>query len=78
MASRIARRRMQSVERRFGASPYAHEIAMAVQEMGDGVEYDGPTSYGWSTFPPQGLRADGKGPYEGNKEIKGMYGTTYA
>lgn len=73
MASRIARRRMQSVERRFGSSPYAHEIAMAVQEMGDGVDYTGPKDYGWATFPPKGLTPDGN-PYEGNKVIKGMYG----
>ena len=73
MASRIARRRMQSVERRFGASPYAHEIALSVQAMGDGVDYMGPKDYGWATFPPQGLRADGKGPFEGNQKVKGLY-----
>lgn len=77
MASRIARRRMQSVERRFGASPYAHEIAMSVQKMGDGIDYTGPKNYGWSTFPPEGLRADGKGPYDDtsvNTRAAGLYG----
>lgn len=55
MATRINRRRQQSIERRFGASPYANEIAKSVLKMGDGVEYTGPKTYGWCAFPPQGL-----------------------
>ena len=55
MATRINRRRQQAIERRFSASPYAHEIAMDVMRLSDGVEYTGPTVYGWRSFPPQGL-----------------------
>jgi hypothetical protein len=55
MATRINRRRQQAIERRFSASPYAHEIAMDVMKLSDGVEYTGPTVYGWRSFPPQGL-----------------------
>ena len=55
MAQRVNRRRQQAIERRFGASPYAHEIAKSVLKMGDGVDYAGPKDYGWATFPPQGL-----------------------
>jgi len=55
MATRISRRRQQSIERRFGASPYAHDIAQTILKLGDGVDYTGPAAYGWATFPPQGL-----------------------
>ena len=60
MASRISRRRAQSIERRFAASPFAHNIAKSVLELGDGV--DPPPGWetdsqkcGWAGFPPQGL-----------------------
>ena len=56
MATRIARRRQQNLERRFAASPYAYEIASTVLKLGDGVDYEGPKDYGWATFPPQGLQ----------------------
>ena len=55
MASRISRRRQQSIERRFSASPYAAQLAQDVLKLGDGVGYQGPAKYGWGTFPPQGL-----------------------
>lgn len=55
MASRISKRRQQSIERRFSASPYASQLAQDVLKMGDGVDYTGPPDYGWATFPPQGL-----------------------
>jgi len=62
MATRISRRRQQSIERRFGASPYANEIAKSVMKLSDGVEYHGPSVYGWRSFPPTGLvDADGDG-----------------
>ena len=60
MASRISRRRAQSIERRFSSSPYAHSIAMSVIALGEGVEPD-PSweehqkKCGWTGFPPQGL-----------------------
>jgi len=58
MASRISRRRHQSIERRFSQSPYAYEIAKTVIALGDGVEppetWD-PAKTGWASFPPQGL-----------------------
>ena len=38
MASRISRRRQQSIERRFSASPYAAHIAQDVLKLGDGIE----------------------------------------
>jgi hypothetical protein len=62
MATRINRRRQQAIERRFSSSPYASEIAKEVLRLSDGVEYTGPTVYGWQSFPPQGLHA---GPREG-------------
>jgi hypothetical protein len=55
MASRINKRRQQSIERRFSASPYASQLAQDVVALSDGVEYKGPAEYGWRTFPPQGL-----------------------
>ena len=58
MASRISRRRAQSIERRFSTSPYAHSIAKGVLALGDGVEpppgYDA-NKCGWAGFPPTGL-----------------------
>jgi len=59
MATRISRRRQQSIERRFGASPYAHDIAQTILKLGDGVDYTGPKEYGWAAFPPQGLKGPG-------------------
>ena len=38
MASRISRRRQQSIERRFSASPYAAHIAQDVLKLGDGID----------------------------------------
>lgn len=55
MASRISRRRQQSIERRFSASPYAAQLAQDVLKLGDGVEFEYPKPYGWAAFPPQGL-----------------------
>ena len=56
MASRISRRRQQSIERRFSASPYAAQLAQDVLKLGDGVEFKMDTPYGWGAFPPQGLQ----------------------
>merc|ERR1719231_2211843 len=55
MASRISRRRQQAIERRFSASPFAAGLAQDLLRMGDGVEYNGPMTYGWRSFPPQWL-----------------------
>jgi len=60
MASRISRRRQQSIERRFSTSPYAHEIAKTVLALGDGVEPPAdwnPKNSGWAGFPPKGLNS---------------------
>ena len=70
MASRISRRRQQSIERRFSASPYAAQLAQDVLKLGDGVEfevvdrYGNPKKYGWAAFPPQGLQ-----PVEGDSHV---------
>jgi len=56
MASRVARRRQQAIERRFSASPFAHQLAKDVLTLGDGVEPPKDLKpYGWSSFPPTGL-----------------------
>ena len=60
MASRISRRRAQSIERRFSSSPYAHSIAKSVLALGDGIEpppgwEEDQQKCGWAGFPPQGL-----------------------
>ena len=70
MASRISRRRQQSIERRFSASLYAAQLAQDVLKLGDGVEfevvdrYGNPKKYGWAAFPPQGLQ-----PVEGDSHV---------
>lgn len=58
MASRISRRRQQSIERRFSASPYAAHIAQDVLKLGDGIEPPDIGPYGWGAFPPVGLQPD--------------------
>jgi len=56
MASRVARRRQQAIERRFSASPFAHQLAKDVLSLGDGVEPPKDLqAYGWAAFPPTGL-----------------------
>jgi len=58
MASRISRRRQQSIERRFSASPYAAHIAQDVLKLGDGIDPPDIGPYGWAAFPPLGLQPD--------------------
>jgi len=53
MASRIAKRRKESIERRFNDSPDKKKLTDAAKLEGVGV---GKTyAYGWSDFPPKGL-----------------------
>ena len=53
MATRIAKRRQESIERRFGDSPGASTLAKVsdLGKPGVGKTYQ----YGWSSFPPRGL-----------------------
>jgi len=53
MASRIAKRRKESIERRFGDSPDKKKLSAAakLEPVGVGKTY----AYGWSDFPPKGL-----------------------
>merc|ERR1719240_2001698 len=53
MASRIAKRRKESIERRFNDSPDRKKLSAAAVDSAEAV---GKTyAYGWSSFPPKGL-----------------------
>lgn len=56
MATRIAKRRKESIERRFGDSPDKKNLAAAASlaESGMGKTYE----YGWAAFPPDGLSGE--------------------
>jgi len=57
MATRIAKRRKESIERRFGDSPQKSQLVSASDIAGSGM---GKTyHYGWAAFPPAGLKGDG-------------------
>jgi len=57
MATRIAKRRKESIERRFGDSPQKDKLSASADLSSSGV---GKTySYGWAAFPPNGLNGDG-------------------
>jgi len=54
MASRIAKRRQQSIERRFNTSPDQVKLREA-QKILDGKSPMSEFPHGWSSFPPKGL-----------------------
>jgi len=58
MATRIAKRRKESIERRFGDSPDKKNLVAAanLEASGMGKTYQ----YGWSSFPPSGLKGEGE------------------
>ena len=58
MATRIAKRRMDSIERRFGDSPQKNTLvdASTLDNPGVGKTYQ----YGWAAFPPKGLKGAGE------------------
>jgi len=58
MATRIAKRRKESIERRFGDSPDKKNLVAAanIEKSGMGKTYQ----YGWSAFPPDGLKGPGQ------------------
>merc|ERR1719387_530394 len=58
MATRIAKRRKESIERRFGDSPSKGTLVASadLSSAGTGKVY----SYGWSAFPPKGLKGAGE------------------
>jgi len=57
MASRIAKRRKESIERRFGDSPQKGQLVASsdLSKSGVGKTYE----YGWASFPPNGLKGEG-------------------
>merc|ERR1719230_1590602 len=57
MASRIAKRRKESIERRFGDSPQKNQLVASsdLSKAGVGKTYE----YGWASFPPKGLKGAG-------------------
>lgn len=56
MASRIAKRRKESIERRFNDSPDKKKLIDASKKAGGGGGGGGkPWQYGWSDFPPKGM-----------------------
>ena len=61
MATRIAIRRKQSIERRFAsagstqAHALANKVAMPASAASGAMQAGGPSPYGWGTFPPRGL-----------------------
>ena len=58
MATRIAKRRKDSIERRFADSSQKGALAAGADLGGGGV---GKTyQYGWSAFPPKGLKGEGE------------------
>ena len=55
--ARAAKRRQQSIERRFGDSPQKSSLVASADLSAAGV---GKTfSYGWAAFPPAGLKGEG-------------------
>jgi len=58
MATRIAKRRKESIERRFGDSPQKDKLVGSsdIAASGVGKQYE----YGWSAFPPKGLKGSGE------------------
>ena len=57
MASRIAKRRKESIERRYNSSPDKKKlIAAATSNAEPGVRK--PFKYGWAEFPPKGMYKD--------------------
>jgi len=58
MATRVAKRRQASIERRFGDSPAKNTLVASsdISQQGTGKTY----SYGWAAFPPAGLKGDGQ------------------
>ena len=54
MASRIAKRRQASIERRFNHSPDKKKLAAAAA-AGESAGVGKTFEYGWSNFPPKGL-----------------------
>ena len=58
MATRIAKRRKESIERRFSDSPQKSSLVSNsdVTQGGVGKTYN----YGWAAFPPKGLKGDGE------------------
>lgn len=58
MATRIAKRRKESIERRFGDSPQKTTLVASADLSKSGV---GKTyQYGWAAFPPMGLKGEGQ------------------
>ena len=56
MATRIAKRRQQSVERRFNDSASTKKMVQAeMKAQADAKVVADPYIYGWESFPPTGL-----------------------
>jgi len=58
MATRIAKRRKESIERRFGDSPQKNNLVASADLGGGGVGK--VFQYGWAAFPPSGLKGPGE------------------
>jgi len=59
-AQRIARRRMDSISQRFGASSRTEDLVKAAELPQPELE-TAVTEYGWQTFPPKGLGGERSG-----------------
>ncbi|KOO31621.1 hypothetical protein Ctob_011225 [Chrysochromulina tobinii] len=55
MASRIAKRRQQSIERRFNDTPDRKKLVMAQEALNKLAESKPKQDFGWTAFPPKGL-----------------------
>lgn len=56
MATRIARRRRENLQKRFGESAFGESLIQAAALPAPGSRHLEP--YGWDNFPPKGLAGE--------------------